>query len=357
MAQYKGSTQETSWLMSANDLSKRRAAARSRHVAGENLSPEEDAMLRRHHERRILRFITRIGFPEKVAATAITYFKRFFLDRSVLEYNPSVIALSSLYAALKVEEVHLPIEDLISRFNEIINGVKLKAPDDSSLGTPTANGTAVLVDMHCVLTTELSFLSLLRFHLICYHPYRSLLAVADKIKASDKLTSLAADAKEASAPSQGRPERPNSSRLDELLFRAKRIIARRTLFSDAQFLYPPAVIGIASVFVAAEELALPEESEFRDVIQSDFKQPVHDEVAACIHLIRGLEEGGADAETVARVERTRARLGEKKNDPTSAEYRKEELAKNEEVDLKRRKKLKDLGEERKRETARLMGFE
>lgn len=47
--------------------------------------------------------------PRKVAATAVTYVKRVFLTRSVLDQHPAAVMLTAIYLAGKVRWLHVSI--------------------------------------------------------------------------------------------------------------------------------------------------------------------------------------------------------------------------------------------------------
>lgn len=104
MSLFETSTQRQHWSLSWEEIRNRRVSARqvalnrlNRRVRSEvdgimPLSTEEEELLRVYHERRILRIVKSMRLPTKTAATAVTYFKRFFLTRDLMEYNPNVIA-------------------------------------------------------------------------------------------------------------------------------------------------------------------------------------------------------------------------------------------------------------------------
>uniref|UniRef100_A0A453HC43 Cyclin-like domain-containing protein n=1 Tax=Aegilops tauschii subsp. strangulata TaxID=200361 RepID=A0A453HC43_AEGTS len=85
--------------------------------------------------------------PIKFRATAIIYFKRFYLQWSVMEHHPKHIMLTCVYASCKVEENHVSAEEL---------------------------GKGIQQDHQIILNNEMIVLKSLDFDLIVYAPYRSI---------------------------------------------------------------------------------------------------------------------------------------------------------------------------------------
>lgn len=383
MASFAGSTQQRHWHVSAARVAERRAAAVAHRAPDAALSVDEEAALRRHHERRILRFSARVGFPRKVAATAVTYFKRFYLDRSVLDFNPAVIALSSLYAASKVEEVIMSAEEMVARVDTVLNGI-----DDPVLNpagqaaTESVDGTATRVSLDMLLRDELNFLHHLNFHLVCFSPYRSFLAIADMLHQDPALPELVKTPPDDPELTRGEPEpapprHVPTSPLDVLMDRAAHIATRRTFLTDLQFVHTPPVLACACVMVAAEELeAMAAEAAgngddtdacagkpnvvaatavAESLLRSNARaEPVLRETAA---TVRALPEGGlVSDEEVRALEKRRRELCDPLKDPTSAAFKKRQAEQDEELDEKRRKKMQAKTADNKAKTEALMGF-
>lgn len=383
MASFAGSTQQRHWHVSAARVAERRAAAVAGRAPASALTLDEEAALRRHHERRILRFATRVGFPRKVAATAITYFKRFYLDRSLLDYNPAVIALSSLYAASKVEEVIMPAEEMVARVDTVLNGI-----DDPVLNpagqaaTESVDGTATRVSLDMLLRDELNFLNHLNFHLVCFSPYRSFLAIADMLHRDPALPNLVKAPPYDPELTRGEPEpvpprHAPTAPLDVLMDRAAHIATRRTFLTDLQFVHTPAVVACACVMVAAEELeAKAAQAAGKDSDAGAAKPRAIDIDAAAVAksllrsnaraelviretaaTVRTLPEGGlVSDEDMRALEKRRRALCDPLKDPTSAAFKKRQAEQDEELDEKRRKKMQAKTADNKAKTEALMGF-
>ncbi|KAM0880510.1 hypothetical protein ACQ4PT_033539 [Festuca glaucescens] len=121
------------------------------HVVGSSsvkpLSCEEEQMMRRFYEQKIQEVCKAFKFPHKIQATAIIYFKRFYLQWSVMEHHPKHIMLTCVYSSCKVEENHVSAEEL---------------------------GKGINQDHQIILNNEMIVLKSLDFDLIVFSPYRSI---------------------------------------------------------------------------------------------------------------------------------------------------------------------------------------
>lgn len=370
MSRYSGSTQQSHWLLGASTLASRRGLIPDSPSAT-SFTPSEEAILRRHHERRILRFASRMRLPETFGATAIAYFKRFFLDRSVLEHNPAVIALGSLYAASKVEEVIIPADELVKSFDTVVNGVE--SPGEGLVSS--VDGTATCVPVDILLRDELPFLNLLRFHLVCFHPYRSLSVIRRTLHAAESLPLLTEAASptaedSSSAPAAEGAEKPSGKRptslLDRLLSHASHLITRRALLTDLQFLETHAAIALAAVLHALCDLHANAASsaDFLPIsapaveatLQSGLDDGARASVARARAVLQDTREGGlaSDAD-VKKLEMRRREVGNMANDPTSAVFEEARLREEDAKEVERQEELKELRVAKKAKIDALLG--
>ncbi|KAL5683751.1 hypothetical protein ACJX0J_010136, partial [Zea mays] len=189
MADFRTSTQRERWIFQSHDLMERWAAANQRaaqtlaqygttrlnvdlldgsvsypesmpdHVEGSSvvkpLSYEEEQLTRVFYEQKIQEVCAAFKFPHKIQATAIIYFKRFYLQWSVMEHQPKHIMLTCVYASCKVEENHVSAEEL---------------------------GKGIQQDHQIILNNEMILLKTLDFDLIVYAPYRSIEGFIDDLE-------------------------------------------------------------------------------------------------------------------------------------------------------------------------------
>eukprot|EP00741_Cyanophora_paradoxa_P006416 tig00001001_g6218.t1 len=185
------------WLLDRNRV--RLSYARDRDVLHES----EIRKLHMHFATLIQAAGKLLKLRQRLIATAMVYFKRFYIKNSLLSYDPRLIAATSLYVASKVEECPLQAKLLC---------VKVRTVD------PAFNyGVAD------VLECEFFVLEELNFYLIVYHPYRP-------------LTQLLS---EGNAPNEVRG-----------LFKMAWTIVNDSYLTDLCLLYPPYMIALAAVFMA-----------------------------------------------------------------------------------------------------------
>ncbi|XP_064356558.1 cyclin-H isoform X3 [Dromaius novaehollandiae] len=84
--------------------------------------------------------------------TACMYFKRFYLNNSVMEYHPRIIMLTCAFLACKVDEFNVSSAQFVGNLRE------------SPLGQEKA--------LEQILEYELLLIQQLNFHLIVHNPYR-----------------------------------------------------------------------------------------------------------------------------------------------------------------------------------------
>jgi len=186
-------------------------------------------VLRRFHEQRVARMCRRLRLSSTLIATAVTYFKRFFLERSVMDHNPAVVALSAVYAALKVEEVNMSAHDLVS-----------------FVAKDTENAQEEIVGRvraESLLEVEVSFLQSLEFHLICFHPFNSLSAAEAQFLLYAKRHKLRED----------EPDEEIELACKKMARDACDVINSRVLYSDMCFSSKPGLIALGALVFCARK--------------------------------------------------------------------------------------------------------
>lgn len=243
MADFTTSTHRKRWILNPHDLMRRYQAANQRAVdalqkygatrvevqtdgsltypgAGgdgengrkgslpEHLSIDEELLLRRFYENKIQQVCAAFRLPNKIQATAIMYFKRFYQQWSVMEHDPKNIMLTCIYLACKVEESHVSAEEL---------------------------GKGIQQDPQVVLKNEMIVLQGLEFELIVYTPYRSMEGFIYDLE-----------------PSVQRMGPAGLQALQALRAAAGSIIDKMML-TDAPLLYPPGQLALAALRIANQE--------------------------------------------------------------------------------------------------------
>ncbi|XP_014792345.1 PREDICTED: cyclin-H [Calidris pugnax] len=164
---YHSSTQRRHWTFrSEEDLARCRAEAnrkfRSKAVTNGKvqqhdsifLEPHEELAICKYYEKRLLDFcaVFKPAMPRSVVGTACMYFKRFYLNNSVMEYHPRIIMLTCVFLACKVDEFNVSSVQFVSNLRE------------SPVGQEKA--------LEQILEYELLLIQQLNFHLIVHNPYR-----------------------------------------------------------------------------------------------------------------------------------------------------------------------------------------
>lgn len=172
--------------------------------------------------------VPRLRRDEKVAATAALLFRRFYLSNSVMVHDPKAIMVASAFMGSKVEDATADV-----RYLE--EGTKL-------LHAP--------VPMQDIIDAEIHMLAGVNFELMCYHPYKTVLAYTEDLRTflkSEKGRTLA------SFPDDAPPRPVAGKDLSPMLDKARKIVLD-AVASDVPLLYSPGQIGLAAMMVANDEL-------------------------------------------------------------------------------------------------------
>uniref|UniRef100_A0A5B6ZWE4 Cyclin-H1-1 n=1 Tax=Davidia involucrata TaxID=16924 RepID=A0A5B6ZWE4_DAVIN len=172
-----------------------------KHSRPKPLKVEEEQLLRAFYEYKIQDACDAFKFPHKIQATALIYFKRFYLQWSVMEHHPKHIMLTCIYAACKAEENHVSAEEL---------------------------GKALEQDPQMILNNEMIVIQSLGFDLIVYAPYRALGGfVSDMeefIQAKNEQLQMLKD-----------------------LHKTAETLVDKTMLTDAALLFPPGQLALAAL--------------------------------------------------------------------------------------------------------------
>ncbi|KAL0401191.1 UNVERIFIED_CONTAM: Cyclin-H1-1 [Sesamum latifolium] len=177
-----------------------------KHSRPKALKIEEEQLLRAFYEFKIQDVCDAFKFPRKIQATALIYFKRFYLEWSVMEHHPKNIMLTCIYAACKAEENHVSAEEL---------------------------GKGIEQDHQMILNNEMLVLQSLGFDLIVYAPYRA-------------LEGFVSDLEEFYDAKVGQSEMISFHKSDEYfglsLHESAKAEVDKIMRTDAPLLYPPGQI-------------------------------------------------------------------------------------------------------------------
>ena len=179
--------------------------------------------------------IDRLRRDNKVVATAAVLYRRFFLSNSVLLYDPKIIMVAAAFLACKVEDVTVDIRYL-EQATQLMN---------------------VTVTIPEIVTSEVILLSGVHFDLLCFHPYKSVLALTEDLRTFLKTqVGRAAFTQSGVSLLQGADLKS--------LFDISRSLLEIIIVSDLPLLYSPGQIGLAALTVAHNQLLLQQQNALAD---------------------------------------------------------------------------------------------
>jgi len=170
----------------------------------------------------------RCRLRQPAIATAIVYFRRFFAEQSILEHDPLLIGIASLWAASKVEDVAVAAKAIVREAMAILQQ------------QPMAPAEQCYEAAH-VIAAEPVLLRSLGFALLVAHPFDALARLLKQ-----HLTAAAAVSTEPSS----RVERDN-------LIHTAHALLNDCYRTDACICYPPLALALCCLHTAGELLNLP----------------------------------------------------------------------------------------------------
>ncbi|CAL8346695.1 unnamed protein product [Lota lota] len=184
------------------------------------LERHEEQVLFRYYEKRLLDFCNAFkpAMPKSVVGTAIMFFRRFYLNNSLMEYHPRIIMLTCAYLSCKVDEFNVSSTQFVG-----------------NLVQETPAGQERVLEQ--ILEFELLLIQQLNFHLVVHTPYRPMEGLLIDIKTRYPLL-----------------ENPESLRksADDFLTRATT--------TDAGLLFSPSQIALTAILNSASRAGLNMES-------------------------------------------------------------------------------------------------
>jgi cyclin H len=193
------------------------------------LTPAEEATLVSFYASKLPSLIgpkasvPRLRRESKVTATAALILRRFFLSNSVMLHDPKVIMVAAAFLGCKVEDATADVRYLEE-------------------GTSLMNAPVTLQE---IIPAELHLLAGAHFDLLCFHPYKAVLALTEDLRTylkSDKGKILV------------KAERPLSGQDLKPMYEAARALIDDCVVSDIPLLYSPGQIALAALMVARDDL-------------------------------------------------------------------------------------------------------
>lgn len=196
------------------------------------LNPSEEALLVSFYVSRLptligpMAQISRLRRESKVPATAAMLLRRFYLSNSVMIYDPKAIMVAAAFLASKVEDAMTDIRYLEE-------------------GTQKMNAPVTQAE---ILPAEINLLSGINFELLCFHPYKAVLAITEDLR-----TYLKSEQGKSLVTFQNGSDRPIIGQDLKPMHDAAQLMVNDVVVSDIPLLYTPAQIGLAALVLANEQ--------------------------------------------------------------------------------------------------------
>ncbi|KAM4709752.1 cyclin-H isoform 2-T3 [Discoglossus pictus] len=206
-----------------------------------SLEPHEELIICKYYEKRLLDFCNAFKptMPKSVLGTACMYFKRFYLNNSVMEHHPRIIMLTCAFLACKVDEFNVSSVQFVGNLGE------------NPLGQEKV--------LEQILEYELLLIQQLNFHLIIHNPYRPFEGYLIDLKTRYPVL-----------------ENP------ETLRKAADDFLHRVALTDACLLFTPSLIALTAILSSASRAGLNMESYLTECLS------LKDNRETMSHLLEGM---------------------------------------------------------------------
>lgn len=252
---FHNSTQKKHWTFpSQEEVQRLRTQANSRYRAriqgtgqahlGEifNVEPHEEGVICKYYEKKLVDFCNAFKptMPKSVLGTACMYFKRFYLNNSVMEHHPRIIMLTCAFLACKVDEFNVSSVQFVGNLPE--------------------NPAVQEKILEQILEYELLLIQQLNFHLIVHNPYRPFEGYLIDLKTRYPLL-----------------DNP------EMLRKTADDFLNRVALTDACLLFTPSIIALTAVLSSACRAGLNMESYLLECLS------LKDSRETMAHLLDGMK--------------------------------------------------------------------
>mmetsp|Transcript_44 Transcript_44/g.98 ORF Transcript_44/g.98 Transcript_44/m.98 type:complete len:356 (+) Transcript_44:3-1070(+) len=240
------------------------------------LTPEEESLLVAFYAAKLPSLIGPLAQNPylrrdiKVTATSALLFRRFFLSNSVMVHDPKAMMVAAAFLASKVE-------DAMTEVRHLEEGTKL-------MNSPVSQSE--------ILQCEFALLEGIHCDLLCFHPYKAVLAFTEDLRMfikSDKGRELARFKRGENRPVVGQDLKP--------MHDGARRLVDDVIVSDIPLMYSPGHAGLTALMVANDDLENPEvpKIDLFGYVQHRFEGKNHgyinQQVKEIFLLLKGLKDG------------------------------------------------------------------
>ena len=264
------------------------------------LTPLEEHKLYFHYSKILEEFCHDFQppMPNYVLGTAMSYFKRFYLHNSVMDYHPRYVTYTCVYLACKVEEFNVSIQQFVANIsNTKHERYLIGGPIEHNSENDSFDRLEELTSI--IISFEMLLMHQLRYHLTVHNPYRPMEGFFIDLRAQCGVY-----------PENLRPL------TDKFLHKA--------LFTDACLLFAPSQIALAAVMYAVGKAKIDIKNYVNEKLFPPTKDlvPNCDELIARVYEIIGKSEKKAPRDEIQRIENKLRQCQNLENDPRSNEYKK-----------------------------------
>ncbi|GAA5956723.1 hypothetical protein JCM3765_005719 [Sporobolomyces pararoseus] len=206
-----------------NHLHPRAAVVAARQEDFKHATEQELAFIEIWSASAMQKMCKRLNLRQQVLATAIVFFRRFYLRNSYCETEPTLVAAACVYVAAKAEETPVHVKSAVSEAKAVFNEMGM---------------TTFVADNNRLAEMEFYLIEELDFHLIVFHPYRALMQLCGR------------DGGDQAGGEEGRESRRKMLEMDDHSFQMAWFIINDTFRSSLCLIHPPHLIALASIYLA-----------------------------------------------------------------------------------------------------------
>ncbi|KAH8831113.1 cyclin-like protein [Flagelloscypha sp. PMI_526] len=203
-------------------------------------TPEHLDFLAIYFANAITKLCKKLTLRQRVIATAVVFFRRFYLKNSYCDTDPFLVLSACVYVAAKAEESPVHIKNVVTESRSLFAKSDYNHKTFPSDHTKLAEMEFYLVDdLECDLTV--------------FHPYRTLLSLCKKVSASPDADMDDAGVGVAEDDEDGQPRYWGTGKgrleLEEGALQGAWFIINDTYRSDLCLRHPPHLIAIAAIYL------------------------------------------------------------------------------------------------------------
>ncbi|KAJ2741270.1 RNA polymerase II holoenzyme cyclin-like subunit [Coemansia sp. BCRC 34301] len=177
------------------------------------LSGKEIAHIKIYFSGLVMKIGKRLRTRQEIVATAVMYFKRFYINNTFYDIDPYLMTATCMYLACKVEESPHHIKQIWTEAKAAFTG-----------NVEVSQDIRFPYDVSDIAECESYLLEEMKFYLVVYHPYQVLI--------------------------EGFPSVSEQIKLPKASLQAAWSIINDSYPTDVALVFPPHVIAVAAMFLS-----------------------------------------------------------------------------------------------------------